>query len=556
MRSTGKLSAEKKAQQEACYAEHHGYDYVIIGTGISALAVGALLANAGERVCLLEARAMPGGHAHTFEKENFNFCGQLHSIWGCAPGQRIYEFLKYLKLEEEITFGSYNPDGYDHVSLPDGKRIHIPYGFENLEENLNLAYPGQEQQLRKFFKIINKINRELALVPKGEPWWSYLFQSLKFINVIKYRNRTVQSLFDECGLSKEVQAVLSVTSNDFMLPPAELSLIAYILHFGGCNEGAYYPTKHYKHFIESLADFITCHTGCHIYYDTEVTKIELDKGKVNQVMTSGGKTFKAYHFICSIDPQKASHLIGQHHFPRAHLSSLSCDTSSASFIMYLGLNNIPLEEYDFGNHILWHLPQWDMNKIWEDLRNNCFDAPWVAFSTPTLQTDSSQSAPEGCHILEITTGINYDWLKQLHDTNAKAYRGEIKLVSEKLLDVAESYIPSLREHIVQKVIGTPTQSADFNFKPNRNAFKADFSAIARGLGPSKPSTAWKNFFWCNDRNGCGGVYGAIQTGMDLYGYLTNDHFFDRLSTPSSQAAIAYATQQALKTDVECMQSTL
>lgn len=553
MKWTGKLTAEKKSKQEACYAEHHGYDYVIIGTGISALVAGALLANAGERVCLLESREIPGGHAHTFEKDNFKFCGQLHSIWGCAPGQRIYEFLKYLKLEEQVTFNSYNPHGYDHVSLPDGKTVHIPYGFEQLEENLNAAYPGQEFKLSKFFRIINKINLELTQVPQNGSWWRYLFKSLKFINVIKYRNKTVQNLFDECGLNKEVQAILSVTSNDFMVPPEELSLIAYVLNFGGCNEGVYYPTKHYKHLIGSIADFIIRRTGCHIYYNTEVTGIELDKGKINQVLTADGKSFKAYNFICSMDPQKASYLIGQHHFPRTHLSSLSCGCSSASFILYLGLNNIHLEDYGFGNHIIWHLSQWCMNKTWQDLRNNCFDSPWMAMSTPTLHMPHAESAPEGCHILEITTGVNYDWLKQLHDTNPKAYRGEIRLVSEKLLNTVERYIPPLRKHIVLKVAGTPTQREDFNFKPNRNSFKADFSAIGRGLGFSRTSTPWKNFFWCNDGNGCGGVYGAIQTGMHLYSHLTNDHFFDILNAPSPRAAIAYATQRALKADVEHLQ---
>lgn len=548
MKRTGKLSAEKKAQQEACYAEHHGYDYVIIGTGISALAAGALLANAGNRVCLLEAREIPGGNTHTFEKDQFNFYGQLHSIWGCAPGQRIYEFLKYLKLEEEVTFNSYNPHGYDHVFLPDGKTVHIPYGFEQLQENLNAAYPGQELPLGKFFRIIDKIKAELTLVPQGASWWRYLFNAHKFITVIKYRNKTLQNFFDECKLSKEVQAVLSVASSDFMIPPAELSLIAYVLHFGGYNEGAYYPAKNYSHLIGRIADFITSHTGCHIYYDTEVTKIELSKGKIGRVLTADGKHFKGYNYICGMDSQKATHMIGRHHFPRTHLSSISTDSSFSPFILCLGLNNIHLEDYGFGNHINWHLSQWSMNKTWQDLRNNCFDAPWVALAAPTLHT-AQMEGPNERHILEATTGINYDWLKQLHDTNPKAYRGEIRLVSEKLLSVVERYIPPVRKYISLKIVGVPTQSDDFGFRPKINSFKANLSAFSKGLGrPLKISSPWKNFFWCSDRNAYG-VYGAIHSGMHLYSHLTNDHFFDARSAPSSQMAIAYATQQALKEDV-------
>lgn len=53
--SSGTLTAEQKADQDKRYGENHQYDYVIIGTGNATLTVGALLAHAGKKICILEA---------------------------------------------------------------------------------------------------------------------------------------------------------------------------------------------------------------------------------------------------------------------------------------------------------------------------------------------------------------------------------------------------------------------------------------------------------------------------------------------------------------------
>lgn len=41
-------------------------DYLIVGSGLSALVFGALMANSGKTVQILEAHEHPGGFGHTF----------------------------------------------------------------------------------------------------------------------------------------------------------------------------------------------------------------------------------------------------------------------------------------------------------------------------------------------------------------------------------------------------------------------------------------------------------------------------------------------------------
>lgn len=541
-KSTGKLSEEQIKAQNARYFENHAYDYIIIGAGVSALSAGALLAQAGFRVCLLEAHDIPGGYAHTFKMNDFHFCAQVHYIWGCAPGQRVYEFLKHLGLEREVTFESYDPNGYDHVALPDGKIVPIPYGFEGLIKNICKLYPSEEQNLKKFISVIEKLNSEIACIPPNGSWWKYVLHAPRYLTVIRYRNKTLQDLFDECGLSREVQAILSATSGDFMAPPKELSLIAFMLLFSGYNEGAYYPTKHYSHFVESLADSIQRRPGCHIYYETPVAEFVLEGDRMAEVKTADGKTFKAERFICNMDPQQASYKIGREKFPKSYLPALSYDYSPASFIIYLGLKGIDLKQYGFGNHNIWHLSEWDMNKTWQSLRSHCFESPWIALSTPTLHTTGLGTAPEGCHILELTTTADYDRFKHLQEKDPKTYRAEKRAIANKLVDVVEQkYIPDLRKHIALKVVGTPLTNETYCFAPRGNSYGAHLTPENMGLKRLKAQTPWNNFYWCNATSGYGGVYGAVYTGMQLYSDLTGDRFYNAEKAPSAEEAIAYAS---------------
>jgi hypothetical protein len=48
-------------------------DIVIIGAGLAGLSCGALLANAGYKVIVLESHDTPGGCCHTWERQGYHF---------------------------------------------------------------------------------------------------------------------------------------------------------------------------------------------------------------------------------------------------------------------------------------------------------------------------------------------------------------------------------------------------------------------------------------------------------------------------------------------------
>jgi len=555
--SSGALTGEQKEKQNARYREGHIYDYVIIGTGNAALTVAALLAHAGKKICMLEAHDTPGGYAHSFSMGDFSFCAQVHYIWGAGPGGRINAFLKKLGLERDITFELLGPQGYDLMSMSDGKKIFMPYGWDALAGNIEQAYPGQRKYVDRFTGILSAIRREMNNIPEGKPsLWDYLTQWYKFLTLIRYRNKTVQDVFDECGLSKEAQLVLIANAGDLMEAPKDLSIFIYAGLLGGYNTGAYYPTKHFKYYIQRIADFITEHDGCHIYYETEVTEIRTEGNRVASVETRDGKTFEAPSFICNMDPQRASTMIGQDKFPQEYMQALSYEYSPAGIVIYLGLkDDIDLREYGFGNYNIWHCEQWDMNAMWEEMGKTDFTKPWIFLSTPTLHSRDTGNAPKGHQILEIAAYTEYQPFKDAQDKSYKDYLALKNTLAKRMIDlVQERFIPDLRSHILVQVVGTSATNDDFCLSPRGNAYGSRLIPANVTMKRLKSKTPFHNLRWCNASSGWPSVYGTVVTGTELYMELTGDHFFSKEDVPSDDVMVAQVRERLKRESKESQSS--
>ncbi|MBI4836504.1 MAG: NAD(P)/FAD-dependent oxidoreductase [Candidatus Abawacabacteria bacterium] len=538
--STSALTKEQHLAQDKRYAEGHVYDYVIIGTGSSALTVGALLANAGYKICMLEAHDIPGGYCQTFRTGDYHFCAQVHYIWGCGPGGKIYEFLKRIGLEQDITFELYDKSGYDHMVMPDGKRVKIPYGWDNLIDSVSAAYPDQQEPMKKFIAVIQKLRAEFHHFPDRKLVWTDYLKAYRYPTIIKYRKATLQDLYNEVGLSKEAQAVLCANAGDFMLPPERLSLFSYLGLFGGYNTGAYYPTKHFKYYVARLAQFITDHDGCHIYYETPVNKVTTENDQVISVETANGKIFTGKKYICNGDPQTMSKLIGWDKFPAQEQKKLSYEYSPAGVVIYLGLDDqIDLRNHGFGSFNIWHLEQWDMNKMWKEMGEVNFTAPWIFMSTPTLHTKEGGTTPSAKQqILEIAAYTEYQPFKEAQKRSYAEYAKLKMRIADRMMQIVEEkYIPGLSKHVVVKTIGTSTTNEDFVLSPFGNAYGSNMTTAQVSGQRLKATTPFNNFFWCNASSGWAGMYGTVATGMSLYMDLTGDRFYQNDRSPTDEEAV-------------------
>ena len=503
-------------------------DYLIVGSGLSALVFGSLMARSGKKVQVLEAHEYPGGFGHTFTMaKKYKFNAQLHYVWDCGEGHTVNRVLKKLNLDEEVTFNRYDPDGFDHMRMP-GYSLNIPSESQELIRRLSLLFPQDADQIRKFVLEVQKTSEGLKkLSPPVNP--AELFKHLGEVScAVMYLNSTLQNVFDKFNLPQEAQTLLALQWPDFLLPPDQLSFYAWVILFTGYQEGAFYPKQHFEHVINSLVKVIE-ENGGEVLLNLEVKNFTLTDKTITGVqavnrITHQTREFTADMIICNMDPQKAAHMIGVENFSRTVRKKLNYEYSPSNYMVYCVVKDIDLRDYGFGKWNTFHTGHRDLNEAFDQMyEKHDFSNPSFAITTPTLMTEDQHDCPEGCQIVEFLTVANYDYFKKLKETNKKVYRQKKEEILDSILNVVEkNYIPNFRKHLVFKITGSPTTNERYCWCPSGNSYGSNLTPRNMGIGRLNHKTSLKNFYFCNASSGYPGFAATFWTGAILYQRLSGD----------------------------------
>ncbi|MEA5601726.1 NAD(P)/FAD-dependent oxidoreductase [Nostoc sp. UHCC 0252] len=510
-------------------------DYLIVGSGLSVLVFGALMANSGKTVQILEAHEHPGGFGHTFTlAKKYTFNAQFHYVWDCGEGQTVNRVLKKLGLDGEVTFERYDPDGFDHMRMP-GYALDIPSEPEELIQRLSTLFPNDsvggasrsENRIRQFINDVEKTSVGLKrLAPPVKPI-ELLNHAGEVFCAVQYLNSTLQDVFDKFQLPQAAQTLLALQWPDFLLPPNQLSFYAWVALFKGYQGGAFYPTQHFEHVINSLVKVIESHGG-QVLLNYEVTNFRLTDRTVTGVEAMDLTTHQTHEFtgntvICNIDPKKAAKMIGESNFSKTVRRKLNYEYSASNYMVYCVVKDLDLRDYGFGKWNLFHTGHEDLNEAFAQMyEHNDFSNPSFAITTPSLLTEASRDCPEDCQIVEFLTVANYNYFKELR-RDRKVYNQKKQEIFDSILDVVEKqYVPNFRKHIVFHVTGSPTTNERFCWCPNGNSYGSNLTPRNMGLGRLNHETSLNHFYFCNASSGYPGFAPTFWTGALLYQRLSGD----------------------------------
>jgi all-trans-retinol 13,14-reductase len=511
-------------------------DYLIVGSGLSALVFGALMANSGKTVQILEAHEHPGGFGHTFTMaKKYTFNAQFHYVWDCGEGQTVNRVLKKLGLDREVTFERYDPDGFDHMRMP-GYALDIPSEPEELIQRLSKLFPAHsvggasrsENRIRQFVNDVEKTSAGLKrLAPPVKPI-ELLKHTSEVVCTIQYLNSTLQDVFDKFQLPQAAQTLLALQWPDFLLPPNQLSFYAWVALFKGYQAGAFYPTQHFEHVINSLVKVIESNGG-QVLLNHEVTNFRLTGRTITGVEAMDLTTHQTHEFtgdtvICNIDPKKAAKMIGESNFSKSVRRKLNYEYSASNYMAYCVVKDLDLRNYGFGEWNLFHTGHQDLNEAFAQMyEHNDFSNPSFAITTPTLLTQASRDCPEDCQIVEFLTVANYNYFKQLRQSERKAYNQKKQEIFDSILDVVEKeYVPNFRKHLVFHITGSPTTNERYCWCPNGNSYGSSLTPRNMGLGRLNHETSLNHFYFCNASSGYPGFAPTFWTGALLYQRLSGD----------------------------------
>lgn len=503
-------------------------DYLIVGSGLSALVFGALMANSGKTVRVLEAHEHPGGFGHTFTMaKKYTFNAQFHYVWDCGEGQLVNLVLKKLGLGQEVTFEQYDPNGFDHMRMP-GYALDIPSSPAELIQRLSKLFPESSDHIRRFVNEVEKTGAGLKnLAPPVKPI-ELLKHAGEVLCAAQYLNSTLQNVFDKFRLPQAAQTLLALQWLDFLLPPNQLSFYAWVALFRGYQAGAFYPTQHFEQVINSLVKVIESHGG-QVLLNHEVTNFRLVNRSVMGVEAMDLTTHQTQEFtgetvICNIDPQRAAKMIGIDRFSPKVRRKLDYEYSASNYMVYCVVKDLDLRDYGFGKWNLSHTGDLDLNVAFDRMYNlNDFSNPSFAITTPTLLTAAGGDCPADCQIVEFLTVANYDYFKQLRESDPKAYRQKKQEILDSILDVVEKhYVPNFRKHIVFEITGSPTTNERYCWCPAGNSYGSILTPKNMGLGRLNHETSLDHFYFCNASSGYPGFAPTFWTGTLLYQRLSGD----------------------------------
>jgi phytoene dehydrogenase-like protein len=418
------------------------YDVLVIGAGWGGLAAASLLAKAGRRVAVLEARDRAGGCGQSFALGDFSFCAEMQYLMGCGEGGTVQRWLKALELDTVVTFNAFDPDGYDRIDLPDF-RFRIPNDPHSYEARLIEAFPEDREAITELFAILWRIQAEIS--SSGIDVEQLLRQPFQFKDTVLYGPWPVNRVFDHLGLSPRARAVIAGQCGDIGSSPREEPLLCLQALLFGYGESAHFPKRGMGFFVDRVVDSIRSHGGT-IAYDTPVTRLVRDGDRIAWVETPRG-LIAADLIVSDIDPARTYAMIDGAAVPR-YRQSASC------FTIFLGLD-VDLAEQGFGRFNVWSYPEEDLDAAIERTTlGHRYDDPFFFLSTPSLNTDPGVLAPSGGTTVQINVASDFEWFATA--AREGSHRRETARIADEIVTAVERRLElDLRGHRVVQEAWSP-----------------------------------------------------------------------------------------------------
>ena len=153
-------------------------DYIVVGSGMSALYCASMLSLCGYRVLVLEQHYIAGGIMHEWEDKGFKFDTGVHYVGRreqldfmlnlVQPGWPKAEPIQWEQIGEKDT-------GYVYDTIKmgaNGKSYDTPVSADASREALFRDFPDEREAIAKFFEYVEET------FSYQMPWmWSKLFPS-------------------------------------------------------------------------------------------------------------------------------------------------------------------------------------------------------------------------------------------------------------------------------------------------------------------------------------------------------------------------------------------
>ena len=481
---------------------------VVIGSGFGGIAAALRLRAKKHNVTLIEKHNDLGGRARVFKKNGFIFDGGPTVI--TAP-YLIYELFEifnkkpedYIEIKPlDIWYRFLFEDGtsFDYS----GNEVSMKNQIEKISKN---DVKGYENLLKFTQKIFDKGFSELADVPFDRPFFM-MKQLPALINLKSYKS--VYSLVSSHIKNEKLRRMLSMHPLLVGGNPFTTTSIYGLILFLEKKWGIHYSMGGTGNIIKGL-EKLMLEENIKILKGSEVTKINLEDGKIKSIKIKNEKEIDADNVICNADPpavyeelldNKKSNFIFKWKKERM-------EYSMGLFVYYFGTKkvyeNVAHHTIKFGDKYKEHLEDiFEKKKLNED----------ISFYLHRPSATDKSMAPENhdCFYVLVPVPNNQSKINW-------SIEGE-KLKELVIKKMEKSLLPDLKNNIVEDFYLTP----DYFERELNTKYGSGFS-----IQPKFSQSAYFRFH--NKSEVCDGLYfvgAGTHPGAGVPGVLSSAKVLDKI----------------------------
>ncbi len=510
------------------------YDVIIIGSGISGLTCGALLAQEGKRVLVLEKHFKVGGWTHTFKRNNYewdvgiHYIGEVHRPW--HPIRKLFDRISDGKLKWHKM-----DDNYDRIIFPDQQ-----YNFycpkQRFVEELSKQFPEEKATLQSYLDLLSttvKSGRSFFGNKAMTNWMGNLTYPFMSKSFLRTANKTTYDVLKTLTSNEKLIAVLTGQWGDHGLPPKRSSFYMHATVAKHYLDGGNYPLGTSRRIAETVTDVIENHGG-KIAVNAGVDEVSVKNGKAKGVIMENGDELKAPVIISS-----AGIVNTYRSFLRKHSKTdvfkqrlNKIDQTKSYVCLYIGLNKSD-KELGIKNTNLWIYPDYDHDKNVETYqRNQDAEFPVLYISFPSAKDPEYQKKYPNNSTMEAITLAHWSWYDAWKTGEWKKrgdeYEAEKEKLSQRILEKVFEHVPHAKDALDYYELSTPLSVKSLANYPKGEMYGIDHSPERFNHRWLKPGTEIDGLYLTGQDVLTVGVSSALLSGLVTVSSILKKNMFKTL----------------------------
>lgn len=448
------------------------YDVIVIGSGIGGLTAALTCARAGRSVLVLEAGKQFGGYSNPFARKHFHFDPGIHYIGECGPSGDFRRMLDSLGLDD-VRFVELDPDGIDHYVFPEYD-VKSCVGLERYRDRLALDFPRERASLDRVFAFMIEFERTLKRAQRIRTLADAWTVARGVPSIARWSRATLGRFLDHHFRDPRLKAALAGPCGDLGLPPSRVSALMHlgvVTHYAG---GAYVPGGGSGALRDAFVGALR-EEGAELHRNARVEAILHRAGRVTGVRTAEGKTYQGRAVISNAQASATYAMVGLPHLGARLQKKLErLEHSVGSITVYLGVDGA-LDTSRVGRMNIWSYPSLDIDRTYSEAALLDYRQNGSFFlSVPTNKDPDGDLAPPGKQTVELVALCSPKpfarWFGEKTMKRGPEYEALKSAIGDHFVELAEKYLPGLREHVILREVGTPATNVSFAATPDGNIY--------------------------------------------------------------------------------------